>query len=83
MVDIVVPALGLAESDEIVVSCWLVHVGEEVFEGDRLVELLIGEVTFDVSAPVSGYISHIAAATDSVVAVDSVLGAIRTLEAPE
>jgi pyruvate/2-oxoglutarate dehydrogenase complex dihydrolipoamide acyltransferase (E2) component len=35
-------------------SAWLADVGDEVFEGDRLVEVLVEGATFDVSAPASG-----------------------------
>ncbi len=35
-------------------SVWFAEVGERVYEGDRLVEVLVGGATFDVSAPVTG-----------------------------
>jgi pyruvate/2-oxoglutarate dehydrogenase complex dihydrolipoamide acyltransferase (E2) component len=61
---IVVPDLGAANA---VVSVWYVKPGEEVFRGDRLVELLLGSATFDVSAPDAGVlIEHCAAPGEGV-----------------
>jgi pyruvate/2-oxoglutarate dehydrogenase complex dihydrolipoamide acyltransferase (E2) component len=48
---IIVPELGFAD---IVVSVWYVRPGEEVFKGDRVVELLLGSTTFEVTASASG-----------------------------
>jgi pyruvate/2-oxoglutarate dehydrogenase complex dihydrolipoamide acyltransferase (E2) component len=48
---IIVPDLGWPN---IVVSVWYVKPGEQVFAGDRLVELLLGSATFDVPAPSAG-----------------------------
>lgn len=36
------------------VSLWLVPVGADVLEGDRVVELLAGGATIDLEAPVAG-----------------------------
>lgn len=48
---IIVPDLGVAD---VVLSVWYVRPGEVVFAGDRLVELLLGSATFDVTASVGG-----------------------------
>lgn len=45
------PELGAGPA---VLSVWFAEVGEEVFEGERLVEVLVGGATFDVAAPVTG-----------------------------
>jgi pyruvate/2-oxoglutarate dehydrogenase complex dihydrolipoamide acyltransferase (E2) component len=45
------PELGAAP---VVLSLWFADPGDVVFEGDRLVEVLIGGATFDVPAPTSG-----------------------------
>lgn len=50
---VVLPELGLG-SRSLVVSLWLVEPGSEVTAGDRLLEILAGEATVDLSAPVSG-----------------------------
>lgn len=51
VVKLTAPDLGIAG---VVVSLWLVGEGTEVFEGDRVVELVAGGVTVDLGAPVSG-----------------------------
>ena len=76
MIALTVPQLGLPADEPIHVSCWLVRRGDEVVEGDRLVELLIGEITFDVSSPASGRLVHVTAEVDEAVAPGSVLGTI-------
>jgi pyruvate/2-oxoglutarate dehydrogenase complex dihydrolipoamide acyltransferase (E2) component len=48
---IVLPDLGAATA---VVSLWFADSGDEVLEGDRLVEVLVGGATFDVPAPANG-----------------------------
>ena len=48
---ILVPDLGV---EHVVLSVWYVKPGEEVFRGDRLVELLLGSATFDVTASAAG-----------------------------
>jgi len=50
---ILVPPLGSPNQD-MKVSLWLTRVGEPVVTGDRVVELLIPGITFDVEAPCSG-----------------------------
>jgi pyruvate/2-oxoglutarate dehydrogenase complex dihydrolipoamide acyltransferase (E2) component len=48
---IVVPEVGVAAS---LVSVWYARLGERVYSGDRVVELLLGSATFDVAAPCTG-----------------------------
>ncbi|MBI3410092.1 MAG: biotin attachment protein [Planctomycetes bacterium] len=48
---IIVPDLGVESA---VLNLWLVELGELVYAGDRMVELLAEEATFDVSAPATG-----------------------------
>jgi len=50
---ILVPALNKTDQ-RLTLSLWLTRVGEEVSQGDRIAELLIPGVTFDVAAPCSG-----------------------------
>ena len=77
MVPILVPELGAAPSDEIRLSCWLVDRNEEVVEGDRVVELFIGDVTFDVASPASGQLLRKSVGIDESVHAGTVLGSIR------
>jgi pyruvate/2-oxoglutarate dehydrogenase complex dihydrolipoamide acyltransferase (E2) component len=48
---VLLPDLGAAP---VVLSLWFAGVGDTVFEGERLVEVLAAGATFDVSAPVTG-----------------------------
>ena len=50
-VNIVLPDL---QAGPATLSVWFAQPGEDVFEGDRLVEVMIQGATFDVVAPVSG-----------------------------
>ncbi len=48
---ITMPDLGSANA---VVSLWYVRPGDAVYEGDRVVEVLIPGLTFDVPSPATG-----------------------------
>lgn len=72
---VVAPDLGSAEP--VRVSGWLVDVGETVRAGDRLVELLMPGVTYDVPAPASGRLAELTAATNSAVRPGDLLGRIE------
>ena len=50
-IPILLPELDTAP---VILSCWFADPGETVFEGDRLVELLVDGATFDVAAPATG-----------------------------
>jgi pyruvate/2-oxoglutarate dehydrogenase complex dihydrolipoamide acyltransferase (E2) component len=60
-----------------VLSVWFVRPGDPVYEGDRLVELLIGDATIDVSAPVAGVFVEKKAWPDQPVTAGQVLGYIE------
>ncbi|WP_417388863.1 lipoyl domain-containing protein [Gimesia sp.] len=59
------------------VSLWLTHAGEEVASGDRVVELLIPGVTFDVEAPCAGTIVSCECQAGAEVSTGMVLGWIE------
>ena len=77
MEEVIVPDLGIAESSPLVVSCWLADVGEEVVEGDRLVELISGEITVDIPSPTSGKLAKVKIGRNRKVQVGAVLGWIE------
>lgn len=52
---IVLPDLGAAP---VRLSLWFSKPGDLVFEGDRLVEVVVAGATFDVSAPITGRLSE-------------------------
>ncbi len=79
-----VPKLGSDPAEPIAVSVWFADEGDEVFEGDGLVELLIGSITFDVPAPVDGRLSEQCIGDNEVVREGDVLGLLESEdESPE
>ena len=68
------PELG---AQRIVLSVWFVDVGEKVYEGDRLVEVLIGGATFDVAAPATGHLLEKRAMPNEMLATGQVLGILK------
>jgi 2-oxoglutarate dehydrogenase E2 component (dihydrolipoamide succinyltransferase)/2-oxoisovalerate dehydrogenase E2 component (dihydrolipoyl transacylase) len=72
---ILLPELGAAP---LVLSVWLADVGDTVYEGDRLVEVLAGGATFDVAAPATGRLSEKRVLPDDPLQPGQVLGAIDT-----
>ena len=59
---VILPELGTGPDMPIVVSHWFAARGDEVWEGDRLVEVVVGPATFDVPAPSTGRLAEIRAA---------------------
>jgi pyruvate/2-oxoglutarate dehydrogenase complex dihydrolipoamide acyltransferase (E2) component len=68
---IVMPNLG---GGPVVLSIWLARPGDHVYEGDRLVEVLLGGATFDIASPCSGQLADKQAWPDDVLAPGQVLG---------
>jgi len=77
---VILPDLGTGLDVPIVVSHWFAARGDEVLEGDRLVELLVGPATFDVPAPTTGRLAEIRSEEDDPVAPGAVLGLIAVEE---
>jgi pyruvate/2-oxoglutarate dehydrogenase complex dihydrolipoamide acyltransferase (E2) component len=75
---ILLPELGAAPA---VLSVWFAEPGEQVFEGDRLVEVLVGGATFDVSAPATGLLAEKLVFPDEPIAAGQVLGLVEVEEA--
>jgi pyruvate/2-oxoglutarate dehydrogenase complex dihydrolipoamide acyltransferase (E2) component len=71
---VVLPDLGTDPDEPIRVSHWFASRGETVWEGDRLVEVLVGPVTFDVPSPANGRLTEIRGREDDQVAAGAVLG---------
>ncbi len=77
---VILPDLGTGPDVPIVVSHWFAGRGDEVWEGDRLVEVLVGPATFDVPAPISGRLAAIHGREDDPVAPGTVLGFVAVIE---
>lgn len=71
---IALPDLG---SPRAVLSLWYVQPGDQVFEGDRVVEVLIPGATFDVAAPATGTLGERFVLPNDPVEPGQVLGVIR------
>ncbi len=73
---VILPDLGTGPNTPIVVSHWFAGRGERVWEGERLVEVLVGPATFDVPAPATGRLVEIRAREDDPVLPGALLGRI-------
>jgi pyruvate/2-oxoglutarate dehydrogenase complex dihydrolipoamide acyltransferase (E2) component len=71
--EILLPELG---ASPVWLSVWFADVGDEVFEGDRLVEVLIGGATFDVAAPATGRLAEKRAWPRDLIRTGDVLGVL-------
>jgi pyruvate/2-oxoglutarate dehydrogenase complex dihydrolipoamide acyltransferase (E2) component len=78
---VILPELGTGPDEPIIVSYWFAERGDEVWEGDRLVEVLVGPATFDVPAPRSGRLAAIHGREDDRVRPGAVLGLVAVAEA--
>jgi pyruvate/2-oxoglutarate dehydrogenase complex dihydrolipoamide acyltransferase (E2) component len=74
---IVLPELGAAPA---FLSAWFAEPGETVFEGDRLIEVLVGGATFDVAAPATGQLAERLVFQDEPIAAGQVLGMVEMEE---
>lgn len=75
-VPILVPQLGCA-NQELKLSLWLNRVGEQVGRGDRVAEILLPGITFDIESPCSGTIVSCECQSGAQVREGSVLGWIE------
>lgn len=78
-VPIRLPDLGLEDAPARV-STWLTEPGESVLAGDRVVEVLVPGMTFDVAAPASGTLESVVRPADSLVFAGDILGMITAAE---
>ena len=75
--EIILPELGAAP---IVLSIWFADPGDLVYEGDRLVEVLVGGASFDVSAPATGRLIECRVSVDEPLVAGQVLGILEVAE---
>ncbi|HZU37695.1 MAG TPA: biotin/lipoyl-containing protein [Gemmataceae bacterium] len=75
--EIILPELG---ADSAVLSAWFADLGDLVYEGDRLVEVLVGGATFDVSAPATGRLVERRAHPDQPLVTGEVLGLLEVVD---
>jgi pyruvate/2-oxoglutarate dehydrogenase complex dihydrolipoamide acyltransferase (E2) component len=72
---IILPELGAAP---VRLSLWFAAPGDLVFEGDRLVEVVVAGATFDVSAPATGRLIERHAWPRDVLTPGQVLGVMES-----
>ena len=78
------PELGTDPDEPILISHWFAARGDEVWEGDRLVEILVGPATFDVPSPRTGRLAEIRALEDDRIGPGAVLALLAVPdEAPD
>jgi pyruvate/2-oxoglutarate dehydrogenase complex dihydrolipoamide acyltransferase (E2) component len=77
---VILPDLGTGPDTPIVVSYWFAARGETVWEGERLVEVLVGPATFDVPAPATGRLVEIRLREDDMLLPGAMLGCIAVLD---
>jgi pyruvate/2-oxoglutarate dehydrogenase complex dihydrolipoamide acyltransferase (E2) component len=75
---VILPDLGTGPDAPIFVSYWFAARGDRVWEGERLVEVLVGPATFDVPSPATGRLARIRRLPDDRVEAGSVLGLVAT-----
>jgi pyruvate/2-oxoglutarate dehydrogenase complex dihydrolipoamide acyltransferase (E2) component len=78
--EVVLPELGAAPA---VLSLWYADPGEVIFEGDRLLEVLVSGATFDVSAPATGRLLEQMVLPNDALRPGQVLGVLEVDEGVE
>jgi pyruvate/2-oxoglutarate dehydrogenase complex dihydrolipoamide acyltransferase (E2) component len=71
------PDLGVRAA---VLSVWFVNPGDQVYAGDRLVEILAGGATFDVPSPTTGQFVEKLALPDDSLQPGQILGMVEEEE---
>ena len=76
--DITVPDIGAGDL-RVQVCSWLAQLGETVHEGDRIVELSLPGLTFDINSPADGQLIAMEKTTGDEVREGDVLGRLVPL----
>jgi pyruvate/2-oxoglutarate dehydrogenase complex dihydrolipoamide acyltransferase (E2) component len=72
-IPVTLPDLGVPTAR---LSVWFAEPGDQVYEGERLVEVAVGGATFDVSAPATGRLAERFALPPDEVTSQAVLGEV-------
>ena len=73
-VEIIMPEVG---AEPVLLSVWFADVGEAIFEGDRLIEVIVGGASIDIPAPATGRLAEKWTLTDDALRPGQVLGLIE------
>jgi pyruvate/2-oxoglutarate dehydrogenase complex dihydrolipoamide acyltransferase (E2) component len=76
---IILPDLG---TGPVRLSVWFADVGDMVYEGDRLVEVMVKGATFDVASPATGLLSDIICLAGDALGRGQLLGHVQPAQAP-
>ena len=77
-IELRLPDLDLAGTI-VTASSWYAAEGSRVVEGDRLLEVLAGEVTVDLAAPASGKLVERCAEVDQQLHINQLLAVIEVI----
>ena len=77
MTPIAMPDLGVEPGQIIRLSHWFAARGDHVYEGDRLVEVLVDGASFDVSSPATGSLRVMLQFPDDALRPGCILGWIE------
>ena len=80
-IPIIIPELG-SGTESIRISAWLVDLGQTVIAGDRVVEVLLPGITFDIQTAHTGELVEITRVVDAIVQPGDVVGWI-VAESPD
>ena len=75
--EVALPDLGEDAGESAKVTFWYFKVGDEVKEGEDLVEMMTDKATFNVPSPATGKLTEIRAAESDAVNVGDILGVIE------
>jgi len=77
-VDVKLPDLGEDAGEEAKVSFWYFEIGEEVKEGDDLVEMVTDKATFNLPSPTTGKLAERLAEEGAAVKVGDLMARIES-----
>ena len=77
MYELKLPDLGEDGGIEAVVSLWHFEEGDDIHEGDDLVEMTTDKATFNVPTPISGILSEIVSDEGETVEVGEILAVLK------
>lgn len=75
--EVKLPPLGDDAPDEAEVSFWYVEEGEQIEEGQDLLEMVTDKAAFTVPSPVSGTLSEIRAGEGEKVSVGQIMAIVE------
>ena len=76
-VNVTLPSLGDDAGDKATVSVFFKGVGDDIKEGDDLVEMVTDKATFTVPSPVTGRIVSLEVGEDDIVKVGDTLAIVE------